>query len=251
MIFDTHTHLNDEVFEKDLDSVIERAFEKGVEKMIVVGYDVPSSEKAIEISRKYKGKIFASCSIHPHEADDFEKDFPKIEELSKEEGVVAIGETGLDFYKDFSKKEAQIDCFKAHIELSKKRNLPLILHVRNAFPEVFEILKDNKNLKGIFHCFSGGINEAKKAFQINFFISFSGSLTYGSKKLESSLKILPLDRILFETDCPYLTPRPLKGRNEPSYIHYTIEFAANLLKIDYKELSKISFENSLKIFNLE
>lgn len=251
MIFDTHTHLNDEIFERDLDSVIEKAFEKGVKKMLVVGYDVSSSERAIEIAKRYKGKIFASCSIHPHDADNFEKNFPEIEELSKEEGVVAIGETGLDFFKNFSKRESQIDCFKAHLELSKNRNLPLILHVRNAFPEVFNILKDNKNLKGIFHCFSGGINEAKKVSEINFFVSFSGSLTYGSKKLESSLLSLPLDKILFETDCPYLPPRPLKGRNEPSFIVHTIEFAANLLKIDFEGLSKISFKNSLKIFSLE
>ncbi|MEN3044208.1 MAG: TatD family hydrolase [Candidatus Hydrothermales bacterium] len=251
MFFDTHAHLNDEIFFEDLDLVVERAFKNKVERIIVVGYDVSSSERAIEISRKYKGNIFAACAIHPHDARNFENDFKIIEELSKEEEVIAIGETGLDFYRNFSPREAQIDCFKASIELAIKRNLPLILHVRKAFPEVFKILEEYKNLRGIFHSFSGGINESKKAIELNFCVSFSGSITYGSKKLELSLKNLPSDRILFETDSPYLTPRPLKGRNEPANLFYTVNFASSILDISIEELEKVTSENAKRLFNLE
>ncbi len=251
MIFDTHVHLNDEDFKKDIDEVIGRAFEKGIERMLVVGYDVESSEKAIEISEKYKSKVYAACAIHPHDAKNFERDFYKIEELSKENEVIAIGETGLDFYRNFSPREIQIECFKAHIELSQKRNLPLILHVRKSFPEIFKIISEYNNLKGVFHCFSGGKNEAKKVIEYGFYISFSGSLTYNSKKLEEALKSVPDNRILFETDAPYLPPRPLKGRNEPSYIVYTIKFASRVLNIDFEKLCEITYKNSLKIFNIE
>jgi len=251
MIFDTHVHLNDKTFAKDLDEVIKRAIDSGVNKMIVVGYDVPTSGRAVEISKKYNGKIYASCAIHPHDAEDFDKEFKNIEEISKEKEIVAIGETGLDFYRNLSPKEKQIESFKWHIELSLKRNLPLILHVRNAFPDVFQILNNYKNLKGIFHCFSGGVNEAKKGIEMGFYISFSGSLTYGSRKLEDSLKILPEDRILFETDAPYLTPRPLRGRNEPSYIVYTIKHASRVLNIEFERLCEISYKNGLRVFKIE
>jgi len=251
MIFDTHVHLNDKNFAKDLDEVIKRAIDSGVNKMIVVGYDVPTSERAVEISKKYNGKIYASCAIHPHDAEDFDKEFKNIEEISKEKEIIAIGETGLDFYRNLSPKEKQIESFKWHIELSLKRNLPLILHVRNAFPDVFQILKDYKNLKGIFHCFSGGVNEAKKGVEMGFYISFSGSLTYGSRKLEDSLKVLPEDKILFETDAPYLTPRPLRGRNEPSYIVYTIKHASRVLNIEFERLCEISYKNGLRVFKIE
>jgi len=251
MIFDTHVHLNEENFTKDLDEVIKRALDSGVNKMIVVGYDVPSSERAIEISKKYKGKIYASCAIHPHDAEDFDKEFKSIEEISKEKEVVAIGETGLDFYRNFSPKEKQIESFKWHIELSLKRNLPLIFHVRNAFPDVFRILKEYKNLKGVFHCFSGGVSEVKKIVEMGFYISFSGSLTYGSRKLEESLKILPEDKILFETDAPYLTPKPLKGRNEPSYIVYTVKHASRVLDVEFERLCEISYKNGIEAFKIE
>ncbi len=251
MIFDTHVHLNEETFEKDLDEIIKKAIDSGINKMIVVGYDVPSSERALEISKKYRGIIYASCAIHPHDAENFERDFKNIEEISKEKEIVAIGETGLDFYREFSSKEKQIESFKYHIELSIKRNLPLIFHVRNAFPYIFQILKDYKNLKGIFHSFSGGINEAKKGVDMGFYISFSGSLTYGSKKLEDSLKALTGDKILFETDAPYLTPRPLKGRNEPSYIIHTIEYASRVLNIGFEELCNITYKNALRVFEIE
>ncbi|MEN3045663.1 MAG: TatD family hydrolase [Candidatus Hydrothermales bacterium] len=251
MFFDTHAHLNDDAFLEDLELVIERSFKNKVEGILVVGYDVKSSEKAIEISRKFKGKIFAACAIHPHDAQNFESDFKIIEELSKEEEVVAIGETGLDFYRNFSSREAQIASFEAFIDLAIRRNLPLIFHVRKAFPEVFKILEKYKNLRGVFHSFSGGINELKRAIELNFYVSFSGSITYGSKKLELSLKNIPLNRLLFETDCPYLIPRPLKGRNEPSNLLYILNFASSILNISAEELGKISTENALRLFNLE
>lgn len=250
MIFDTHSHLNDRIFEKDIEEVIERAVEKGIGKILVVGYDLESSEKALELSHKYAGMIFASCAIHPHDAKEIDSDFRYIEELSKEKNIIAIGETGLDYKKMYSPIEKQKEAFYLHIELALKTKKPLILHIRNAFEDIFKVLSNYKDIRGISHCFSGGIKEAEKLVNMGFKISFAGSLTYGSKKLENSLKVIPEDFLLFETDAPYLPPRPIKGRNEPSYIIYTIRYASKILGKEVEKLAKITYRNALEIFKL-
>jgi TatD DNase family protein len=252
-LFDTHAHLNDPAFDSDLLDVLERARLSGVRKILVVGYDLPSSIKAVELSRKFPNSIFASVGVHPHDADDFEKSMiSELEDLAKDNGVVAIGETGLDFYKLYSEKNSQREAFYAQLDLANRLQLPVILHVRKAFREVFDILKEIKPVKGgVFHCFSGGENEAKRALNDGFHISFSGSITFGSEKLEKALKILPYDRILIETDAPYLSPHPMRGkRNEPSHLRYIAIKISQILDIDRNALALTTYRNALLLFGI-
>lgn len=247
-IIDSHTHLNDESFDKDLKEVIERAIQNGIEKMIVVGYDVESSYIALKLAKDYKEIIYASAGVHPHDADNFEENIKEIEDLAKEKEIIAIGETGLDYYKNYSKKEKQIESFIAHIEIARSFQKPLIIHTRKSFNDTFNILKRYKNLKGVFHCFSGGKEEAIFAQKLGFYISFSGSITYNSKKLEEALKNTNEDKLLIETDSPYLTPLPLKGRCEPSYIIYTLNKISEIL--NKKEIEEKIYCNTKIFFNL-
>jgi len=252
-LFDTHSHLNGPEFNNDLEEVIDRARESGVKKIVVVGYDLSSSIQAIELAHKFPDIIFATVGFHPHDADDFNTKILKdMEELAKDEKVVAIGETGLDFYKLYSKKESQKEAFTAQLHLANKLGLPVILHVRKAFRDVFEILNKIQPLKGgIFHCFSGGENEAKRALKEGFFVSFSGSITFGSAKLEAALKTLSHNRILLETDAPYLSPHPLRGRrNEPSFLRYIALKISEILGLEGESLAQMTFENALSIFRI-
>jgi len=249
-IIDSHTHLNDEAFNEDLKEVIERAINNGIDKMIVVGYDAESSYIALKLAKDYKEIIYASAGIHPHDADEFEENIKEIEDLAKEKEIIAIGETGLDYYRNYSKKENQIEAFIAHIEISKRFQKPLIIHTRKSFGDTFNILKKYKNLSGVFHCFSGGKEEAIFTQKLGFYISFSGSITYNSKKLEEALKNVNEDRLLIETDSPYLTPFPLKGRCEPSYIVYTLRRISEILNKKEEEIKEKIYKNTKILFNL-
>jgi TatD DNase family protein len=218
---------------------------------LVPGYDLPSSKKAVELSQLYEGYLYAAVGWHPHDADDFsDDDWEELKALVSQKGVVAIGETGLDFYKEYSSREAQRELFKRHIELALEFDLPIILHVRKAFGEVFKILEEHKDLRrGVFHCFSGGIEEAKKAVSMGFYISFSGSLTYSTKKLPKALLSTPLDRILVETDSPFLAPDPFKNmRNEPSLLPHVGEKVSMLIGEPLEFVARITTRNATKLF---
>lgn len=250
-LFDSHCHLNDEVYEDDLDEVIKRAEDEGVERIVVVGYDLDSSKKAIELSEKYDF-IYASIGLHPHDSTELTSELlDAFRKLGKHEKVVAVGETGLDYFKMYSPRDAQKEAFKEQIKLANELELPLILHIRKAFPDVFEILDEIKPEKGaVMHCFSGGRNEALYGISKGFYISFSGSLTF-SKKLKEFVKDLPLDKILIETDAPYLTPHPYRGRrNEPRYIKYIAMELSYLLDRDIEEVAEITYRNASKFFAL-
>lgn len=249
-IFDSHAHLNSEEFDKDFEQVIERAFQRGVRKFIVPGYDLESSYLALKLSEKYPGIIYASVGIHPHEADGFEEWIEEIENLAGEKNVVAVGETGLDYYKNFSSRERQKDSFIAHIDIARRYNKPLIIHTRRAFGDIFSILKKEKGIRGIFHCFSGGKEEALFVQKIGFYISFSGSITYDSQKLKDALLNTSPEKLLVETDAPYLIPRPFKGRCEPFHIIYTLEKISFITGKSLEEISENTYKNAEKIFGL-
>ena len=250
--FDTHTHLNDPAFEGDFEIVVTRALQSNVKGFMIVGYDLETSERAIRLA-EYLPWSHASVGIHPHEASSFNQStLKRLRTLAKNENVVAIGEVGLDFHKMYSEKEEQIHAFREQLKLAKELDLPVILHIRKSFPEVFKILEEEGISKGVFHCFSGGHMEAQKAVDMGFFVSFAGSITYGSSKLEKALKSIPLNRVLIETDCPYLAPKPYKGeRNEPSYILYTAEKMAEVLGLSVKKIADVTFHNALNVFSIE
>ena len=250
--FDTHTHLNDPAFEGDFELVVTRALEYNVKGFLIVAYDIETSKRAIRLA-DYLPWSHATVGVHPHQASMFNnRTLDILRKLVKNSAVVAVGETGLDFHKMYSEKEEQIHAFRTQLRLAKEVDLPVILHVRKSYAEIFNILAEEGISKGVFHCFSGGYKEAQKAVEMGFYVSFAGSITYGSTKLERALKSIPLDRILIETDCPYLAPKPFKGeRNEPSYLLYTAEIMAALLGIPLKKLAKITFQNALNVFSLQ
>ncbi|MEH7031367.1 TatD family hydrolase [Priestia megaterium] len=254
MLFDTHVHLNAEQYEDDLQEVINRALEKGVQNMVVVGFDEPTIKKAIQIAETYDF-IYASVGWHPVDAVDMtDEHLAWIEELAQHPKVVALGEMGLDYHWDKSPKEVQKDVFRRQIRLARKVNLPIIIHNRDATEDVVTILKEEhvEEVGGIMHCFTGSIEVAKQCMDMNMYISFGGPVTFkNAKKPKEVATELPLDKLLIETDCPYLTPHPFRGkRNEPGYISYVAEQIAELKGITYEELAAITTANAKKLFGI-
>ena len=254
MLFDTHVHLNSDQYKEDVTEVIERALATGVSRMLVVGFDRPTIIKAIELAENYSC-LYASVGWHPVDAIDMEPaDLVWLEELSAHPKVVAIGEIGLDYYWDKSPKEIQIDVFRKQIRLAKKVNLPIIIHNRDASADIVAILKEEKaeEVGGIMHCFSGSVETAKECTQMNFYISLGGPVTFkNAKQPKKVAEEIPLDRLLIETDCPYLTPHPHRGkRNEPSYVKLVAEEISKIKGVSFEEVSRITSENANKIFGI-
>ncbi len=251
-MIDTHAHLNDPKFADDLSDVLARAKNAGVERIIVCGYDLPSSHAAVEMAERYEC-IYASVGIHPHDASNFNNDtLAELKELSRHRRVIAIGETGLDFHYNFSPRKAQFEAFRAQVILAGEQSLPLIVHSRESNIETFkELCETTANIYGcVFHCFSGDEEFARKVLSMGFYIGVGGPITYkNSEKLRRVVEICPPDRLLVETDCPYLAPVPYRGkRNEPAYVRYVLEEAARLKGITFGELEKITTTNAHSLF---
>ena len=251
MLFDTHVHLNAEQFEDDLTEVIERAIEAGVERMVVVGFDRPTIEKAMELIETYDF-IYASVGWHPVDAIDMtDEDLKWIEELSAHPKVVALGEMGLDYHWDKSPKDIQHDVLRRQIRLAKKVKLPIIIHNRDATADILTILKEEgaEEVGGIMHCYSGSVEVARECMDMNFYISLGGPVTFkNAKKPKEVAQEIPLDKLLIETDCPYLTPHPYRGkRNEPAYVKLVAEQIAELKGISLAEVGMATTENAKKI----
>lgn len=262
MLIDTHAHLNFPDFEQDLDQVINRALKKGVKKIICVSSNVADAKKAIKICQKYPGIIYAAVGIHPQQTDPQNSQTPQeqiriLETLARAKEVVAIGECGLDYSsapqgeKDRSKEE-QFFLFKKQIEIAQKLNLPLIVHSRKAFDNTIAILKNHFNqlnqLQGVFHCYSAGVKEIKTVGEIGFYFGLDGNLTY-DVGLQNVAKQIPIEKIILETDSPFLTPLPLRGlRNEPANVKIIAEFLAKLKGISFEEVCQKTSENVQKLF---
>ncbi|HZG72818.1 MAG TPA: TatD family hydrolase [Chondromyces sp.] len=254
MLFDTHVHLNADQFEDDLDQVIERAKEAGVDQMVVVGFDRPTIKKAMELVEQHDF-LYASVGWHPVDAIDMtEEDLQWIEELSNHPKVVALGEMGLDYHWDKSPKEIQKEVFRKQIRLAKKVKLPIIIHNREATQDIVEILKEEeaKEIGGIMHCFSGSAETAKECIDMNFYISLGGPVTFkNAKKPKEVAAAVPLEKLLIETDCPYLAPHPYRGkRNEPAYVKLVAEQIAVIKGISYQEVAEKTTENAKRLFGL-
>lgn len=255
MLFDTHVHLNAEQFSEDLNEVIDRARLEGVQNMVVVGFDRPTILKAMELIEEYDF-IYASIGWHPVDAIDMrDEDLVWIEELAKHPKVVAIGEMGLDYYCDKSPKDVQQDVFRKQIQLAKKLKLPIVIHNREATADIVTILKEEKaaEVGGIMHCFSGSVEVAKECVEMNFYISLGGPVTFkNAKKPKEVAQEIPLNKLLIETDCPYLAPHPYRGkRNEPSYVKLVAEQIAELKGLSYEEVSQVTTENAKILFGIK
>lgn len=255
MLFDTHVHLNADQFEGDLDEVIERAKEAGVEYMVVVGFDRVTIPKALKIAEENE-KIYAAVGWHPVDAIDMtDEDLKWIEQLASHPKVVAIGEMGLDYHWDKSPKDIQKEVFRKQIALAKRVKLPIIIHNREATEDIVQILEEEnaKEVGGIMHCFSSTPEVAERCLNMNFYISLGGPVTFkNAKEPKEVAKAVPLEKLLIETDCPYLAPHPYRGkRNEPAYVKLVAEKIAELKEISLEELGKRTTENAKKLFGIK
>jgi len=253
MLVDTHVHLNSKKFKDNLPQVITRAHEAGVELMIVVGFDHETNLKAIELAEKYPF-IYATVGFHPTDARHVkESDYEILNKQLKHEKVVGVGECGLDFYWDKEFIDKQIEVFKRQIELSIKFDKPLIIHMRDASEATFNVLSEYKDLKGIMHCYSGSAEMVEMFLKLGLHISLGGPVTFKNGKVPKEVaKIVPIDKLLIETDAPYLSPHPFRGKtNEPARVKLVAEEIARLRDESYVEIAKKTAKNAYKLFNIK
>lgn len=260
-VFDSHAHYDDEKFEIDRDSIIQEMHKNGVEKIISAGYSLEGSKKAIELSKKYDF-LYATCGISPNDIEGIKiEDLEQIRTLAKENigasiarPVVAIGEIGLDYYWNKENKEEQKSFFIKQIEIANDLNLPIVIHTREAIMDTIDILKNkiNCNKKGVFHCCPLNIELVKEALKLGFFISFAGPITFkNSKNADEIIKYVPLDRILIETDSPYLAPEPVRGtRNNSSNLKYIVQRIANAKSTTEDEVETATYNNACRLFGI-
>tara|TARA_B100001093_G_scaffold477349_1_gene504527 strand:- start:1335 stop:2111 length:777 start_codon:yes stop_codon:yes gene_type:complete len=254
MIVDSHCHLTYEPMSLSLDETIKRANKEGINHLLTISTEDKSFKNILSIVNKYDC-VFGSYGIHPHEASKHQKikSLDIINNIKKSNKIIGIGETGLDFYYNHSDRNDQIRSFQEHIEASQKTNLPLIVHTRSAEVETLDILKDannHKELKILIHCFTGTRNFAFKLLDIGAYISASGVVTFkNSRDLAETFREIPMNKILVETDAPYLAPVPLRGNsNEPSFIKHTVKFLSEIKKISFEDFAKQTTQNFFKLF---
>ncbi|MEA3305630.1 MAG: TatD family hydrolase [Candidatus Omnitrophota bacterium] len=252
MLIDTHCHLDFEDFDKDRDDVIKRADNQGIKYIINVGSTVEGSGRSLELAKKYD-KIFSSIGVHPHYAHTLKKNtLSEMRRLAKEKKVVAIGEVGLDYYKNNLPKDVQKSAFRKFIKLSRDVKLPLIVHNREAHRDTLAILREElgREAKGVMHCFSGDINFLDKCLDMGLFVSFTCNLTFkNAGKIRELAARVPLERLLLETDAPFLAPQIFRGkRNEPSYLIYLIKELAGVKGVMPWEIEEATTQNAIRLF---
>lgn len=250
MIIDTHCHLNTVEFFNELDDILLRAASNDVLKVICIGMHPDANEQAIDISNQYE-HVYATVGLHPaHVSEPYDE--AKLIEQAKHKKVVAIGEIGIDLYWIKDNLDLQIEVFKKQLDLSLKLNLPVVIHLRNSAQEIYDVLKTYKGLKGVMHCFSEDLDWANKFMDLGFYIGIGGPVTFKKNVTTKTLvKEMPLDRLLVETDSPYLAPSPYRGkRNEPAYTKYVVEEIAKLRGLSIEEISDITTQNANRLFNL-
>lgn len=253
-LIDTHAHLDFPKFNKDRAVVIKRAKEAGVNIIIDVGGDLPSSHRALKLSQTFP-EIYATVGVHPHDADQLDQKALKIlKDLAKADRIVAIGEIGLDYYYDNSPREIQREAFRKQLELAREVGLPVVIHNREADEDTLDILKEMgvEEIGGVMHCFASDLKMARECLALGLYLAFGGVTTFkNAKNLQGVVREVPLEKLLLETDSPYLTPHPHRGkRNEPVYVRYVAEKIAELKQIPLKEVAEKTTANAREVFNL-
>lgn len=254
MIIDTHIHLYAEQFNADRDTLISDAIAKGIERFFIPNIDSSTFHGMFSLQKQYPANCFPMLGLHPCSVkEDFETELNAIEKKFETEKVFGIGETGIDLYWDKTFFDQQKVSLKKHIGWAVKYNLPLILHTRNSLNETITLVKENhsRNLKGIFHCFGGTVEQANEAIELGFYIGIGGVLTFKKSGVDELVKQIPLDKMVLETDAPYLAPVPFRGkRNEPSYITLVAEKLAELKDISFDEVAELTSTNAKNIFSI-
>jgi len=253
MFIDTHTHLQFERFDEDRELVIQRAIKNDVDAMITIGTDIKSSGEAIDLAKKF-AVIYASVGIHPNDClDTSETDLEKISELAQTERVIAIGEIGLDYYRQHTPKDKQQDVLRKQIQIAHELGLPIIIHNRDAHEDIYDVLKQEKaeETSGVFHSFTGDLKFLESILALNYHVSFTGPVTFKNANYNKLIESVPLEQLLLETDSPFLAPVPFRGkRNEPSYVRYIAEKIAQVKGITIDKLAEITSENAKNLFRL-
>ena len=255
MLIDTHTHLDDARFDGDRDAMIERARQAGIEAFVTIGCDLATSRSAVALADQHPD-VFASIGVHPHEVKHVEDAwYSEFRRLAQHRKVVAYGEIGLDYHYNHSSPQSQRQRFREQIQLARELRLPVIIHTREAQEDTITILKEEKaaEVGGVFHCFSGDAWLAKDALDLGFYLSFSGILTFqNAAMLRDIAKQTPLDRVLIETDCPYLTPVPHRGkRNEPAFVpHVAKQLVAIRPDLSYEDIERTTSANAKRLFKI-
>ena len=254
MFFDSHAHLDLSPLCEAEEAVVQRARDAGVTRIATVGIDADSSERAVAIAHRHAG-VYAVVGLHPHDAGQLSDDLlARLDALSRCDKVVAIGETGLDFHRDRAPREAQRAAFREQVRLARRRGLPVVIHDRDAHDEVLSILSEEKAAEtgGVIHCFSGDLAMARRAVRMNFLVSLPGAITYkGSEKQVEAVRGLPLDRLLIETDCPFLAPVPHRGKtNEPSYVPLVAAKVAAIQGVTLDDVARTTTNNAVRIFRI-
>lgn len=255
MIFESHAHYDDDAFDEDRAGLLESLQENGIEYVINVGASMESTEKTYALARKYPF-VYAAVGVHPSDTRPLtEKDMSRLEELAADPKTVAIGEIGLDYYWDEPEREIQKKWFRRQIALADKVKLPIIIHSREAAKDTLDILHemDKGTYRGVMHCFSYSPEVAKEVVKMGFYIGIGGVCTYkNAKKLVEVVEEIPLECILLETDCPYLTPTPFRGkRNSSLYLPYVVEKIAEIKGISTDEVERVTYENAMKCFGIK
>ncbi len=251
-LFDSHAHIDDKRFNNDRKLIIDCAIKNKMSGIINVGTDIISSQRSIYLANQY-ALIYAAIGIHPHNAKNALKaDFEQLQQWSTlEPKVIAIGEIGLDYHYNFSPVDVQKKIFITQLEIAKSANIPIIIHNRESTVDMMNIVKQySKNLKGVFHCYTGSIEILKELLKMDFYVSIGGPITFkNAYKLKELIKYIPINKLLIETDCPYLTPEPYRGkRNEPIYVKYVCETVATLLELPLEQLIKSTTNNARELF---
>ena len=253
MLADSHAHIDDERFDADREEVVARALAAGVSLIVNIGADMASSARSVALAEKYPG-IYAAVGMHPHDSQDMqEADYRQLEQWTTHPKVVAIGEIGLDYHYDLSPRPVQKEVFLRQLDLARKTGKPFIIHEREAHADMLDIIRHAaRGLNGVFHCFSGSVETAREYLKMGFYISVAGPVTFPkSVKTKEVAKAVPLDRLLVETDSPYLTPQPFRGkRNEPAHVRLVAEEIANLRDISLAELAAATTANVRRLFNI-
>ncbi|MCD6581667.1 MAG: YchF/TatD family DNA exonuclease [Desulfuromusa sp.] len=252
LLVDSHAHLDGGKFANDLDETIERATANGISHILTIGCDLESSENSITVAERYEN-IFAAVGVHPHDATEInDAALAKLRTMLSHPKVVALGEIGLDFYRDRSPREIQRSAFRQQIRLAKEVDKPIIVHDRDAHDEVIQILKEENaaQVGGVLHCFSGDLEMAKQCLELGFYLSFTGTITYPKNDIiREIIKEIPIDRMLVETDCPYLSPQKFRGkRNEPAYVRYTAEKMAEVKGLSIEDVARVTSRNCHDLF---
>ena len=253
ILFDSHAHYDDRRFDRDRDEVLSSLKGAGVRYVANIGSDLPSSRRSVKLAEQHDF-IYAAVGVHPHNADDMvPQDFDELEGLLKHPKVRALGEIGLDYYRNLSPKMVQLERFAQQMELAEKLKVPVVIHEREAAGDCLDIVKQYNIEKGVFHCYSGSVETAKTLVALGYYLSFTGVVTFGNARRACEvIRWMPRDRLMIETDCPYLTPEPFRGkRNDSTKLIYTLNAVAELLGVTAGEAAEITTRNAMEFYGIK